>query len=56
MDGIGGPTLKQDRVVQPRLGLAPPGIFWASWPPSLNSCALGASRGKILTPKKSPET
>jgi hypothetical protein len=53
MVDIGGPSLKQDRVAQPGLGPAPPGLFWASWPPSVTCCAPSASRGIILTPKKS---
>jgi hypothetical protein len=32
---------------------APPVPVWASWPPSLNSCALEGSHDKILTSEKS---
>jgi hypothetical protein len=53
MDIIRGPRLKRAWVARRGLGPAPPVIKWASWPPSLTSCAPGASRGKILTSEKS---
>jgi hypothetical protein len=34
-------------------GPVPPILKWASWPPSLTSCAPGSSCGKILTLQKS---
>jgi hypothetical protein len=52
MDGSGGSSLKRDRVAWPGLGPMSPGLFWASWPPSLTSCAPGVSRGNILLPEK----
>jgi hypothetical protein len=53
MDGIGGPRLKRAWVAWLGWGPAPPVLKWDSWPPSLTSCALGASRGKILMTEKS---
>jgi hypothetical protein len=53
MDDIRGRRLKRAWVARPRLGPMAHVLKWASWPPSSTSCALGASRGKILTPKKS---
>jgi hypothetical protein len=41
--------LKQDWVAWPGVGPTPPSLFWASWHPSLTSCAPGSSHGKILT-------
>jgi hypothetical protein len=53
MDVIGGPRLKRGWVARHGLGVTPPVLKWDSWPPSLTSCTLGASHGKILMPKKS---
>jgi hypothetical protein len=52
-DGIRDTTAKRDRVAWPGQGDAPPVLFWASWPPSLTSCASNAFRDKMLTLEKS---
>jgi hypothetical protein len=52
MDDIRGSSLNRAWVARSGLGPTPPLLFWASWPPSLTSCALEDSRDKILTPKK----
>jgi hypothetical protein len=47
MDGSGGSSPKQASVARPSKGPMPPGLV------SLTSSPLGASHGKILTPKES---
>jgi hypothetical protein len=53
MDDIGGSRTKRTWVARLRQGPVPPSIVWASWPPSLTSCALDSSRDKTLTPEES---
>jgi hypothetical protein len=52
-DTIGGPRTKREWVALHGQGPALLVLVWASWPPSLTSCAPDASRDKILMPKKS---
>jgi hypothetical protein len=52
MDVIGGPRLKRAWVARPGLGPTPPGLVWPLGLVPLTSSPPGASRGKILMPKK----
>jgi hypothetical protein len=52
MDNIESPRTKQGQMAWPGPVFAPPGLFWASWPFSLNYCSPGASRDKILMLEK----
>jgi hypothetical protein len=50
---IEGLRVKRGHVAQPDQGPAPPVPVWASWLPSLTSCAPEGSHDKILMPEKS---
>jgi hypothetical protein len=53
MDISGGSRPKRAWVAQPGQGPTPPVLIWPLGLVSLTSSPPGASRGKILTPKKS---
>jgi hypothetical protein len=52
IDGVGGSRPKRAWVEQPGQGPAPTVLVWLLGLFSLTSSSPGASRGKILTPKK----